>query len=80
MVLLVESKFFFNLKFSKNIFILYFKRELKDAVQKIMSTEKDLSSQDVDEMMKEADLDHNGQLDYKEWFRLFTEPINLPNK
>lgn len=56
------------------------KRELKDAVQKIMSTEKDLSSQDVDEMMKEADLDHNGQLDYKEWFRLFTEPINLPNK
>jgi Ca2+-binding EF-hand superfamily protein len=45
-----------------------------------MSTEKDLSSQDVDEMMKEADLDHNGQLDYKEWFRLFTEPINLPNK
>ena len=53
---------------------------MKSAVKKIMSTEEDINLQDVEEMMKEADMDGNGQLDYKEWFRLFTEPNNLNNK
>ena len=51
--------------------------ELKDAVKKIMSTEKDLSLQDVEAMMQDADVDGNGQLDFDEWQKLFTEHVNL---
>ena len=53
------------------------KDELKDAVKKIMSTEQDLSPQDVEAMMQDADVDGNGQLDFEEWQRLFTEHLNI---
>ena len=41
--------------------------ELCDAVQKIMSMDKNgISMQDVEEMMNEADVDGNGVIDYNE--------------
>lgn len=49
------------------------REELKKAVQKIMSTDGKVSMQDVEEMMKEADTDGNGLIDYDEFVRILVE-------
>lgn len=41
-----------------------------------MSTDKKLSAQDIDEMMFEADVDHNGLIDYDEFVRILVEKRN----
>lgn len=50
--------------------------ELRDAVKKIMSTDKKLSVDDVEEMMTEADEDGNGLIDYDEFVRILVEKRN----
>jgi Ca2+-binding EF-hand superfamily protein len=41
-----------------------------------MSTDKKISVQDIDEMMLEADIDHNGLIDYDEFVRILVEKRN----
>lgn len=50
--------------------------ELKDAVRKIMSTDSKVSVQDVEEMMREADTDGNGLIDFDEFVRVLVEKRN----
>jgi len=47
--------------------------ELRDAVKKIMSTDKKLSIDDVEEMMTEADEDGNGLIDFDEFVRILVD-------
>ena len=49
------------------------KEELKNAVNKIMSTDNKISLEDVEEMMSEADIDGNGLIDYDEFVKILVE-------
>jgi calmodulin len=52
------------------------REELKQAVEKIMSTDKKISMQDVEEMMREADVDGNGLIDFDEFVRILVDKRN----
>jgi len=52
------------------------REELKQAVEKIMSMDKKISMQDVEEMMREADVDGNGLIDFDEFVRILVDKRN----
>jgi calmodulin len=52
------------------------REELRQAVEKIMSMDKKISMQDVEEMMREADVDGNGLIDFDEFVRILVDKRN----